>query len=236
VKKKFIYYGIQRSCAGDTHTVLATQLPLPQDEQPKGTFRILSVEQRHEHSQRTVMLLDAESMGETKTDVRKRQFTYQLVGVSDAKISPGSWLLSPREDICFVLEVNELLKNNSGKKLPARIALRVKFDETGIIRLNETWVVFKKQPITRREMGRWEQRMTEGATRYYWQILPGVLDSILFEPTEGVNGEQVKRIRNLHDQILYQAIKVAKNREAIKLTSTHLVDATRVILQSIKTD
>ena len=56
--------------------MLASQLSLPRDEQPKGTFRILSVEQRHERSGRVVVLLDAESMGETKTDLRKRQFTY----------------------------------------------------------------------------------------------------------------------------------------------------------------
>ncbi|MFX1575745.1 MAG: hypothetical protein ACFFCF_01080 [Promethearchaeota archaeon] len=211
--------------------MLTAQLQLPRDEQPQGTFRILSVEQRHERSGRVVMLIDAESMGETKTDLRKRQFTYRILGVTDIPIKPGSWLLSPREDVGTITEVQEITKRKSRKNSPKRIVLRVRFDETGLIRLNEEWVIFKKQPITRREMNRWENRMTESASQYFRQVLPGVLDSILFEPTEGVNGEQVKRIRHLQDQILYWAIKSAKSKESVRLTSTHLVDATRKILE-----
>ena len=80
-------------------------------------------------------------------------------------------------------------------------------------------------------MERWEKRMTEGATQYYWQVLPGVLDSVLFKPDKGVNGAQVRKIRNLQDQILYRAIKTAKSKESVKLTSTHLIEATREILE-----
>jgi len=213
--------------------VLATQLSLSPDEQSQGTIRILSVEQRHERSKRVVMLIDAESMGETTTDLRKRQFTYQIVGITKEKISPGFWILSPREDVGMILEVNEITKSESKKKSQKRISLRVRFDDTGIIRLNESWMVFKKQPITRREMDRWSQRMTEGATQYYWQVLPGVLDSVLFESSEGVNGNQVRKIRNLQDHILYRAIKIAKTKESVKLTSTYLVEATRDILETV---
>jgi hypothetical protein len=76
--------------------------------------------------------------------------------------------------------------------------------------------------------------MTEGATQYYWQVLPGVLDSVLFKPDAGVNGKQVRKIRNLQDQILYRAIKTAKSKESVKLTSTHLIEATREILEPLE--
>lgn len=214
--------------------MLATELSLPREEQPQGSFRILSVEQRHERSGRVVMLIDAESMGETKTDLRKRQFSYQILGITETKITPGSWLLSPREDMGLISEVLEITKRKTRKKTPQRVTLRVKFSENGSIRLNETWVIFNKQPITRREMNRWEKRMTEGATQYYWQVLPGVLDSVLFKPNEGVDGEQVRKIRNFQDQILYHAIKTAKSKESVKLTSTHLIEATREILEPLK--
>jgi hypothetical protein len=211
--------------------LLATQLPLSPNEQPQGNLRILSVEQRHERSGRVVLLLDAESMGETKTDLRKRQFTYQIRGVTDALIKPGLWLLSPREDLGIITDVETTTKPKSKKKGSTTVAIRVKFEETGTIRLNESWLVFKMQPITRREMDRWEQRMTDDAKRYYWQVLPGVVDSVLFSPSNGVNGEQVKKIRNLQESILYRAIKMAKSKESVKLTSTHLVEATREILE-----
>ncbi|MFX1565463.1 MAG: hypothetical protein ACFFCH_05685 [Promethearchaeota archaeon] len=214
--------------------MLSEQLPLPPDEQPQGNLRILSVEQRHERSGRVVMLLDAESMGETKTDLRKRQFTYQIRGVTDILIKPGSWLLSPREDLGIITDVEAATKNKSKKKRTTTVALRVKFEETGIIRLNESWTIFKKQPITHREMNRWEKRMTDGAKQYYRQVLPGVVDSILFSPSKGVNGEQVKKILNLREFILYHAIKMAKSKESVKLTSTHLVDATREILEPLE--
>ena len=208
----------------------------PHDEEPQGTFKILKVEQRHERSGRVVILLDAESMGEVKTDLRKRQFSYQILGLADETIKPGSWLLSPREDIGIISEVENIAKRETRKKTPRRVAIRIKFEDTGFIRLNEIWTIFKKRPITRREMDRWEKRMTEEASQYYWQILPGVLDSVLFKPNEGVNGEQVKQIRNFQNQILSQAIKKAKTQESVKLTSTHLVEATREILKPFKED
>jgi hypothetical protein len=231
--KRILFSAAIKRCAGDFITVHATELPLTREEQPQGSFRILSVEQRHERSGRVVMLIDAESMGETKTDLRKRQFSYQIHGITETKITPGSWLLSPREDMGLISEVLEITKRKTRSKTPQRVALRVKFTETGSIRLNESWAIFKKQPITRREMNRWEKRMTEGATQYYWQVLPGVLDSVLFKPDAGVNGEQVRKIRNLQDQILYRAIKTAKSKESVKLTSTHLIEATREILEPL---
>ncbi len=212
------------------------QLTITKGEKPQGLFRILRVEQRHERSGRVVTLIDAESMGEIKTDLRKRQFSYQILGMTDTTIKPGFWLLSPREDIGIISEVENITKKQTRKKSPKRVVLRVKFEDTGSIRLNETWTIFKKQPVTRREMGRWEKRMTEDASQYYWQILPGVLDKVLFEPTEGVNGDQVRKIRNLQNQILYQAIKKAKSKESVKLTSTHLVEATREILEPFDKD
>ena len=69
--------------------MLANELPLPHEEQSQGSFRILSVEQRHERSGRVVLLIDAESMGETKTDFRKRQFSYQILGITETKITPS---------------------------------------------------------------------------------------------------------------------------------------------------
>ncbi len=230
-EKKSIYCGIRWSCSGDSDTLLAAELHLPPDEQPQGNLRILSVEQRHERSGRVVLLLDAESMGETKTDLRKRQFTYQIRGVTNVSIKPGSWLLSPREDLGVILDIESAKKTKSKKKGTTTIALRVKFEEAGTIRLKESWAIFKKQPITRRELNRWEKRMTESATQYYWQVLPGVVDSVLFAPSNGVNGEQVKKIRHLQELILYHAIKMAKSKESVKITSTHLVDATREILE-----
>jgi hypothetical protein len=214
--------------------VSKTPLPRPKGETPQGTVRILSVEQRHERSGREVMLLDGESMGETKTDLRKRQFSYLIHGIADTKIIPRSWILSPREDLGLISEVKEIKKSKPKKRSQSRVALRVKFDETGIIRLNETWTVFTKEPFTRRVVSRWEKRMTEGATQYYWEILPGVIDSVLFDATEGVNGEQVRKIRSLQTQILIRAIKKAKSKESLQLTSTHLVDATKALLEPFK--
>jgi hypothetical protein len=218
--------------------VSTLQLAIPKDEKSQGTFRILSVKQRHERGGREVMLIDGESMGETKTDLRKRQFSYLIQGIADVEIKPKSWLLSPRDDLGVISEVQEIKvgKGRRRKKSQQRLALRVKFDETGIIRLNETWAVFKKEPLTRRIMGRWEKRMTEGATQYYWEILPGVIDSVLFEATEGVNGEQVREIRTLQNHILYRAIKIAKSKESLQLTSTHLVNATREVLEPLETE
>ncbi len=211
-----------------------TPLPQPKDEVPKGTVRIISVEQRHERSGRVVMLIDGESMGETRTDLRKRQFSYMIQGIADTKIAPKSWLLSPREELGMISEVKEIKKGKPKKRSQTRVALRVRFDENGIIKLNETWKVFTKEPITRQVLSRWEKRMTEEAMQYYWEILPGVIDSILFEATEGVNGQQLREIRMLQTRILVQAIKKAKSKESLQLTTTHLVDATREILESLE--
>lgn len=202
------------------------------DEEPKGTFRILSVEQRHERYGRVVMLLDGESIGETKTDVRKRQFTYLIQGLTDVEIKSGSWMLSPREDLGAILEVEKVSKTKLKKKLK-RLALRVRFDETGFIRLNESWQLFTNQPLTRRLVERWHKRMTEDATQYYHQVLPGVLDDVLFESTDRINGALVNQIRLLQNRIIRRAIRIAISQDSLQLTSTQLTRATREILSSL---
>ncbi|MFW9830937.1 MAG: hypothetical protein ACFFD8_04115 [Candidatus Thorarchaeota archaeon] len=202
------------------------------DEEPKGTFRILSVEQRHERSGRTAILLDGESMGERKTDFRKRQFTYLIQGMADVEIKPSSWLLSPREDLGAILEVTKISLPKSRKK-SKRLALRVQFDDTGIIRLNERWQVFINQPLTRRIVERWKKRMTDGATQYHRELLPSILNEVLFESTNGIHSMQVNQIRSLQDRILRRAIQLAISQEALQITSTQLTRATREVLNSL---
>jgi hypothetical protein len=207
---------------------------MPDNETSYGTFRILRVEQRHERSGRTVILLDGESMGETHTKLRKRQFTYNIHGYTDAKMTPGLWILSPREDLGTILEINDIGKKPSKKKAPKCLAIRVRFDEPGSIRLNEIWNLFKEKPLTRKTILRWEKRLSEGASQYYRQVLPGVIDDLLFKPTDSINGEQVKQIRHIQDLIFRRAIRIAVAQEKVKLTSTQLVRATREIFALIE--
>lgn len=176
------------------------------------------------------MLIDGESMGETHTKLRKRQFTYNIQGFTDAKAKVGSWILSPRDDLGVILEVNELSKRTSKKKTMKRLALRVRFDDSGSIRLNEVWTLYKERPLTRPMVVRWQKRMSEKATQYYRHVLPGVIDSLLFNPTDSINGEQVRQIRQVQDLILRRAIKIVVAQEKVKLTSTQLVRATQEIL------
>lgn len=210
--------------------MLAKPLSSINDDKSYGTFRIISVEHRHERSGRSVMLIDGESMGETHTKLRKRQFTYNIQGFTDAKAKVGFWILSPRDDLGVILEVNELSKRTSKKKTMKRLALRVRFDDSGSIRLNEVWTLYKERPLTRPMVVRWQKRMSEKATQYYRHVLPGVIDSLLFNPTDSVNGEQVRQIRQVQDLILRRAIKIAVAQEKVKLTSTQLVRATKEIL------
>ncbi len=212
----------------------ATPTPPIGDEKPKGTFRIISVEQRHERTGRIVMLIDGNSMGETKTDLRKRQFTYQIHGITDTTVKLGSWLLSPRHDLGVILEVNEIQQKKSRKKTPQRVALRVRFDEIGTIRLNETWNIFQTQPITPKIMRRWQRRMTEDAEQYFRHILPGVLDSVLFKAHDRIKGEQIRKIHHLQNRILKHAIRIAESQESLQLTSTLLIRSTRETLAQLK--
>lgn len=210
--------------------MLAKPLSSIDEKTSYGTFRIISVEQRHERSGRSVMLIDGESMGETHTKLRKRQFTYAIQGFTDVKVKVGSWVLSPREDLGVILEVNEISKRTSKKKTMNRLALRVRFEDSGSIRLNEIWTLHKERPLTRPMIERWQKRMNDSAIQYFRHVLPGVIDSLLFKPTDSINGEQVKQIRQIQDLIFRRAIKIAVAQEKVKLTSTQLVRATQEIL------
>jgi hypothetical protein len=231
-EKKPIYGGIQGLCSGVSLPVKISRFPPSGEEQFFGSIRIISVEQRHERSGRTVMLIDGESMGETKTDLRKRLFTYKINGITDVEIKPGTWLLSPREDLGAILEVEEIGPWGSKRSKTKRIALRVQFSEAGQIRLNEIWNICKSHPITRRMRKKWLKRMNEEAEQYFSQILPGVLDDVLFEPEDGISGNQINQIRKLENLILTRAIQLAIAQEKVYLTSTHLVQATKEILAS----
>ncbi len=210
--------------------MLAKPLSSIDDETSYGTFRIISVEQRHERSGRSVMLIDGESMGETHTKLRKRQFTYLIQGFTEEKAKVGSWVLSPRDDLGVILEINVLSKRTSKKKTMNRLALRVRFEDSGNIRLNEIWTLYKERPLTRPMIEKWQKRMSESATQYFRHVLPSVIDSLLFKPTDSINGEQVKQIRQVQDLILRRAIKIAIAQEKVNLTSTQLVRATQEIL------
>ena len=200
------------------------------DEQSLGSFRVISVKQRHERSGREVLLIDGESMGETKTDLRKRLFTYKISGITDAEIKSGTWLMSPREDLGAILDVEVIGPWGQKQRKTKRVALRVRFDETSQIRLNEEWKIYPTHPVTSRMRRKWLKRMNEAAEQYFSQILPGVLDSVLFEPTDGISGNQIEQIRELETLILTRAIQLAIAQEKVYLTSTHLVQATKEIL------
>jgi hypothetical protein len=210
--------------------VLAKPLSSIDDETSYGTFRIISVEQRHERSGRSVMLIDGESMGETHTKLRKRQFTYAIQGFTDVKVKVGSWILSPRDDLGVILEINEISKKTSRKKTLNRLVLRVRFEDSGSIRLNEIWTLYKERPLTRPMIERWQKRMSDSAIRYFRHVLPGVIDSLFFKPTDSINGAQINQIRQTQDLIFRRAIKIAVAQEKVKLTSTQLVRATQEII------
>jgi hypothetical protein len=214
--------------------VIVSRLPSLDDDVSNGDFRIIRVEQKHERSGKRVVLIDGESMGETSTDLRRRQYSYLLDGVTNVDVKVGFWILSPREDLGKILEVREVGPWGLKKDRLKRLALRVRFDEKGSIRLNEMWQIFKKRPITYRLMERWQKRMTKEATQYFQQVLPGVLDSVLFEPSDSINAVQINQIRELQDRILRRAIKIAESQEKIQLTSSQLVRATREALRQFE--
>ncbi|MFW9985080.1 MAG: hypothetical protein ACFFDJ_00770 [Candidatus Odinarchaeota archaeon] len=218
-------------CKGELQAVIGSQLPRFDDEVSKGDFRIIRVEQKHERSGRTVVLIDGESMGETSTDLRKRQFSYLIDGITQVGVKAGFWIMSPREDLGAIIEVKDIGPWGLKKDKLKRVAIRVRFDEKGLIRLNEMWQIFKKRPITNRLMERWQKRMTKEATQYFRQVLPGVLDSVLFEASDSINAEQVNQIRQLQDLILRRAIHIAESQENVQLTSSQLVRATKETLR-----
>lgn len=218
-------------CTGERPPVSERQLPSSDEDKRKGTFCIIRVEQRHERSGRTVLLIDGESMGETRTEIRKGYFTYLIHGISDVEVKQGLWLISPREDIGVVLEAQTIPQKSMKNTTSYRYIIRVRFDETGTIRLNEMWGIHKTKPITRRIQKLWEKRLAEGAMQYYNEVLPGVLDSVLFESNASINGSQIKQIRNFQEKILNRAIQLAESQETLQISSTQLIKATLEILK-----
>jgi len=215
--------------AGETGTLKRERLPLLDDEGLLGTIRVLAVHQRHDWTGRVVTLLDAESLGETKADFRRRPFTYYVEGITSIDVKKGSWLLSPREDLASILSVKIVGPWGRGKD-QQRVKLRVRFQGHGIIRVNEEWYIFSRRPLTKRILAEWEQRMTEGAKQYYYQVLPTVIDNLLHQPGAPISSHQVETIREVQEQILCRAIRLAEAMEVKELSSTHLVRATKNIL------
>jgi hypothetical protein len=211
-----------------------TRPPLLNGEEARGTIRVLVVRQRHERSHRTITLLDAEGLGETKTRFRKHQFSYSLEGISDVEVKRGEWLLSPRDDLGFILDVKTIGPWGSGKSLQKRFELRVRFNDSGLIRLNESWLVFRKRPVTSRILSRWEKRMTNGAEQYYHQVLPTVIDSLLHSSESLIDGDQIEAIYTIQRMILSKAIRIAEAHEIIRLSSTQLIQATQEVLKQSK--
>lgn len=212
----------------------STRIPPLGKEGNLGTFRVIRVQQRHERTGRVVTLIDGESMGETKTDLRKRQFTYLIEGITGAKIKPGNWLLSARDDLGLILEVEVIGLWKSLEASLKLVALRVRFDEKGIIRLNETWQILASRPITGRMLSLWQKRMTDDARQYFRNVLPGAIDSILYDSESAIQEDHVATIFELQNQILRRAIQIAEVQEVIRLTSTQLVRATREVLKAFK--
>jgi hypothetical protein len=206
---------------------------LGNDEKSRGTFRVIAVRQRHERSGHLTTLLDGESMGETKTDLRARDFSYLFNGVADAEVKRGDWLLGPRDELGGVMNATALGSSKSGVSSLTRVELRVRFDEPGVVRLNESWLVFHRQPLTRRLLLLWEKRMTDTASQYYRQVLPAVIDAVLFESGGSVDGEEIETIRVLQEQILRRAVRLAETQNVVRLTSTQLVRATQDALRRV---
>ena len=211
--------------------MLATHQSSPKNAFAEGSICVIVVLQQHDRSGRQVVLLDGESMGETKTDLRKLKFSYYIQGITDVEIKKGMWLLSPREDLGHVLEAKLLEPPKPKRGSQRRVKVRVRFDESGKIRLNENWQIYKKRPITSRVLLLWQKRMTDGAMQYYRQVLPNVIDSTINPPDVGINRNQINVILGLQEQILRHAIRIAESQEVVRLTSTQMIKATREILQ-----
>jgi hypothetical protein len=203
------------------------------EDEALGSFRVVAVHQRHERTGRVTTLLDAEGLCETKTDFRKRHFSYKIEGLTEVEVKSGNWLASPRGDVGQILEVELLSTLRPSRRKHKRIALRVQFNETGIIRLNELWFIYSRRPITHSTILQWEKRMTDGAQEYYQKVLPTVIDSVLHQKETSIDGEQLDSILLLQLQILRKAIRIAETQQVIRLTSTQLVRATKEVLAKV---
>jgi hypothetical protein len=205
--------------------------PPNNDDKCRGSFRVIGVRQRHERSGHLTTLLDAESMGETKTDLRARDFSYLFDGVADAEVKRGDWVLGPRDELGLVMNATTLGPLKSSASTLTRVEVRVRFDEPGVVRLNEPWRVFHQQPLTRRQLLLWEKRMTETAIQFYRQVLPAVIDALMYESAGSVDGEEINTIRTLQKEILRRAVRLAETQNVVRLTSTQLVRATQDALR-----
>ena len=200
-------------------------------EDELGVIRIIAVRQQHNRSGYMITLLDAESMGETRVKFRKRQFSYLLDGTTSVDVKRGNWVLGPRDELGFILDVKPVKSARKEQNTLTRMELRVRFNETGEIRINENWQIFLERPLTHRLLKMWQKRMTDNAQQYFFQVLPSVIDDILHTPASGIDGEQIQAIRSIQTQILKRAIRLAEAQQIIRLTSTQLIRATRGVLE-----
>lgn len=229
--KRNLFIPAVKASALEWRLVTEVRRSINNEEKPRGSFRVLAVRQRHERSGHLTTLLDAESMGETKTDLRARDFSYLFDGVADAEVKRGDWLLGPRDELGAIMSATALGPWKSGVGSLTRVEVRVRFDEPGAVRLNEPWRMFRQQPLTRRLLLLWEKRMTDNANQYYRQVLPAVIDALMFESGGSVDGEEIKTIRTLQEQILRRAIRLAETQNVVRLTTTQLVRATQDALR-----
>ncbi len=202
-------------------------------EDESGAIQIIAVRQQHNRSGYVITLLDAESMGETRVKFRKRQFSYLLEGTTSVDVKRGNWLLGPRDELGFILDVKSVKSRAKEQNTLTRVELRVRFNESGEIRIKENWQIFLEQPLTLRLLKMWQKRMTDNAQQYFLQVLPFAIDDVLHKPTSGIDGEQIQTIRSIQTQILKRAIRLAEAQQVIRLTSTQLIRATRDILESV---
>lgn len=206
------------------------------EEKVHGSFRVIKVQQRYERTGRVVTLIDGEGLGETKTDLRKRQYSYYIEGTTEVEVKPGYWIINSRDDLGLVLESEKKGPWPTSKGSINRVALRVRFDETGNIRLNEIWQIYTSRPITRRMLELWQKRMTDSAKKYFKQILPGVLDSLLHESAQVIKEEHITNILQLQTLILRRAIQIGETQEVVRLTSTQLIQATKEVLGKVSSN
>ncbi len=204
------------------------------EDEAVGSFQVIAVHQRHERTGRVTTLLDAEGLGETKTDFRKQNFSYRIVGNTEVEVKSGNWLVSPRGEIGLILEIELLSALKPSQRKQKRLALRVQFNATGVIRLNELWFIYSRRPITLSTISLWEKRMTDGAQEYYQKVLPTVIDSVLHQKETSISGEQLDSILLIQQSILRKAIRIAETQQVIRLTSTQLVRATKEVLAKIE--
>lgn len=206
--------------------------PLIEGEDDFGVIRIIAVRQQHNRSGYMITLLDAESMGETRVKFRKRQFSYLLEGTTAVDVKRGNWILGPRDELGFILDVKVVKSEMKEQNTLTRVELRVRFNESGEIRINENWRIFLERPLTHRLLKTWQKRMTDNAQQYYFQVLPFAIDAVLHKPSTGIDGELIQTIRSVQTKILKRAIRLAEDQQIIRLTSTLLIRATRDILES----